>query len=445
MPLLPASSQVLALAPDAQISGAARGLAYLNKWTALGLNEGVVWGECRGSGERPYQVVVLLAGLTFHCSCPSRKRPCKHALALLLLALDHSQSIKNNDEAPAWVQERLVARKRADRANELPKQTRTAHPTESGSATTQRRMARVAAGLDELSLWLGDLVRRGLAAAQTQPPRYWDGMAARLVDAQAPGAARLVRALGGMPASGAAWPERLMAGLGQLQLLIEAHKRLDLLPPDLQADVRAVLGQSLNHEALLQEAGVHDRWQVLGRRVEEEDRLRAQRVWLWGEATKRTALILSYAAPGQSLDTRLLLGTRLDAELVFFPSAFPLRALLKAAGAAKPLDQLMGQSTFAAAAAAYADAVACNPWIERYPAVLSTATPVCLDGAWWLRDAVGAGWPIATAFGGVWSLLALSGGEPLPVFGEWDGEAFWPLSAWADGRLAILESEGVSR
>ena len=37
-----------------------------------------------------------------------------------------------------------------------------------------------------------------------------------------------------------------------------------------------------------------------------------------------------------------------------------------------------------------------------------------------------------------WHLLAASGGQPLAVFGEWDGEALWPLSAMAEGRFLPL-------
>jgi hypothetical protein len=443
MPLLPASSQVLALAPDAQISGAARSLAHLNKWTALGLNEEAAWGECPGSGERPYQVVALLAGLTFHCSCPSRKRPCKHGLALLLLAADHSAQF-TLATAPAWVQERVQAHARRERTPHKTDGATTPSPasTTSESATTTRRAARVTAGLDELALWLADLARRGLAFAPAQPPRFWEGMAARLVDAQAPGAARLVRGLSGLPASGAAWPERLVAGLGQLQMLVAAHQHLERLPPELQADVRAVLGFTVNQEALLKETGVRDRWRVLGRRVEEEDRLRAQRVWLVGEASNRPALVLSYAAPGQSLDTRLLPGTVIDAKLVFFPGNFPLRALLKTVNSVLPLQGVGGQASLADGTARYAQALARNPWLERFPIALDAVTPVCVDNQWWLRDAAGEGMPVAPAFTGTWSLLALSGGRPLPVFGEWDGETFWPLSAWAAGRLALLNGEG---
>jgi len=436
MPLLPTSDQVLALAPDAQISGAARGLASPQKWLTLGLNDEAAWGECTGSGQQPYQVLAQLAGPAFHCSCPSRKRPCKHALALLLLIA--KQAPPSSAEAPDWVRERLAVFNRRPRAADALETPRPPTKTDA-TQTAARRETRVAAGMDELSLWLADLVRRGLAAAQTQPPRFWESMAAHLVDAQAPGAARLVRALGGLPASGPAWPERLTAGLGQLHLLVEGYARLDSLPADLQADVRARLGFTLQHDALLKEPGLRDCWQVLGRRVVEEDRLRAQRVWLWGERSQRPALILSYAAPGQALDTRLLPGTALQADLVFFPSAFPLRALLKSAGAAERLDRLPSHIGVARAAAVYGGALARNPWIESFPAAIDAVTPVRLDDAWWVRDAAGDGWPLAPDFTAAWSLLALSGGTPRPVFGEWDGEAFWPLSAWADGRLVLLD------
>ena len=39
--------------------------------------------------------------------------------------------------------------------------------------------------------------------------------------------------------------------------------------------------------------------------------------------------MLGFAAPGQPLDRSLAPGTAIDAELVFFPGAYPLRALVK--------------------------------------------------------------------------------------------------------------------
>ena len=40
--------------------------------------------------------------------------------------------------------------------------------------------------------------------------------------------------------------------------------------------------------------------------------------------------------------------------------------------------------------------------------------------------------------GDVLSLLALSGGEPVDVFGEWDGFSLTPLSLQAEGTLVGL-------
>jgi hypothetical protein len=37
-----------------------------------------------------------------------------------------------------------------------------------------------------------------------------------------------------------------------------------------------------------------------------------------------------------------------------------------------------------------------------------------------------------------WKLLALSGGKPISVFGEWNGRAFSPLSVFSEGRLVSL-------
>lgn len=77
--------QVLDAAPDAASMKAAVSLATPAPWSQTGSTEALVWGRCQGSGGSPYQVSVDLHGPAYRCSCPSRKVPCKHALALLLL------------------------------------------------------------------------------------------------------------------------------------------------------------------------------------------------------------------------------------------------------------------------------------------------------------------------------------------------------------------------
>src|SRR5919204_1955012 len=79
------AAQVAGLAPDAAAVRAAQGLAGPARWLALGRDGPALWGACQGSGEQPWQTQVDLAEPAFRCTCPSRKLPCKHALALLLL------------------------------------------------------------------------------------------------------------------------------------------------------------------------------------------------------------------------------------------------------------------------------------------------------------------------------------------------------------------------
>lgn len=79
------TDQILALSPDDSSAKAAKGLLAPAKWPLLGHDEVAIWGECQGSGSKPYQVIIEVSGQSFKCSCPSRKFPCKHGLALYLL------------------------------------------------------------------------------------------------------------------------------------------------------------------------------------------------------------------------------------------------------------------------------------------------------------------------------------------------------------------------
>ena len=108
-------ARVLALAPDAPSQRAAQSLASGRSWPLTGAAEpGVLWGECRGSAAAPYRTVIDLAGPAYRCSCPSRKFPCKHALALLLLWAE--ESVKDDaGEPPDWAASWLTGRARPDR------------------------------------------------------------------------------------------------------------------------------------------------------------------------------------------------------------------------------------------------------------------------------------------------------------------------------------------
>ncbi|MCP5419156.1 MAG: SWIM zinc finger family protein [Gammaproteobacteria bacterium] len=442
------AEQVLALAPDPASAKAGRTLAVAGKWLLLGNTRQALWGECKGSGAKPYQTQVELGEPAFKCSCPSRKFPCKHALGLFLLFTTQSEAFTAEEEPPAWVGEWLAKRERstqakrakaADTANaDDPEQQ--AQKTVAKAKRASQRQAKVTAGLAELERWLGDLIRQGLAHAQTQPVRYWDNMASRLVDAQAPGLARWIREMSGIAASGEGWNERLLAKLGLLQLLLAAHGHLDRLPEPLQADVRTQIGWTYKAEDLPPAAWLQDDWSILGQRGFQEDRLQVRRTWLWGRTHRRQALLLEFAFQGQALDPALVPGRQLAASVGYLPSAYPLRAILgerhdSVGDTAVPAD---GYGAITDFLTAYAEALSRQPWLENFPVTLRSLAPGWRDEQLLLSDPQGQALPLHPGFPNLWHLLALSGGEPCHVFGEWDGRHLWPLSVWAQGQTAYF-------
>lgn len=457
--------QVLVLAPDPGSAKSGKELASPRKWKTLGATAACAWGEIQGSGKVPYQTIVDLGGPVFKCTCPSRKFPCKHGLGLFLILAQQPAAMAST-EPPAWVSE-WFAKRAASAEKKTAKASTPGAPPDAeaeakAAAGAEKRAAaredKITAGLADLGTWLNDLVRTGLAPLPGKPAGFWETPAARLVDAQAPGLARRVREMGTIPAAGEGfparllrelgvisaagedWPARLLRELSLLHLAREGWSRRDALPPATQADLRRVIGFTESKEDLLGQDGVRDRWQVLGQSVEEEERFRVQRVWLWGAQSGRPSLVLSVSAgPNQPLDTSLVIGTSVDAELAFVPSAFPLRAVVKQrhgeAVHLVPGEVKLPHPTIAAANAFVAGAWTANPWLEQIPVALAAVVPVTRNGAWLVRDAAGHALPLRANDPAGWRLAALSGGNPLALFGEWDGELLLPLSVWAEGRF----------
>ena len=441
------TEQVLALAPDAGSAKSGKDLATPRKWVRLGQADGVIWGECQGSGASPYQAKVELTEPAFHCSCPSRKFPCKHALGLFLIWAGQHSAVPAG-EPPAWVAAWLEGRaKRAEQkaAKEQAKQEKIerGEPAVDPAARQKResaRRAKVVDGLDELDRWLADLVRQGIVAVPNQPPSFWDERARRLIDAQAPGAARRVRQLADLPTTGDGWQGALLDRLARLHLLIEGHRRIDALPREAQADLRAAVGYPVDLDEVRAGPGLRDLWTVVGQRSELEERLRVRRTWLIGRETGRPALLLDFAHMSQPVaEVPIPPGTAIDADLAFFPGAFPLRAVVKDRhGPSSPTAEIGGHARIADALAAWAEAMSKDPWLETFPIVLADVVPLVREGSWIVRDASGGVLPLSPRFEGGWKILAFGGGGPIAIAGEFDGATLSPLGFARDGRFRAV-------
>ncbi|MDT9699025.1 SWIM zinc finger family protein [Streptomyces sp. P17] len=434
------ADQVLALAPDAASRKAGSKLGAAGPWSEAGsTDEGTVWGLCKGSGSKPYQTVVDIAdasGPAYKCSCPSRKFPCKHALGLLLLWAGGDGAVPQG-QPPDWAEEWLEGRKK--RAEQ--KRAESASGSSSGSADpeaarrrAERRAEKVTAGATELEQRLADLLRGGLAGAEQAGYGLWEETAARMVDAQASGLAARVRELGAIPSSGPGWPVRLLEECALLHLLDQGWLHRERLPEDLAATVRSRIGLPASPEG----PPIRDRWLVLAQYDTADTRLTTRRIWLHGADSTRTALLLSYGAAGRAPELALPVGLTLEAEVSPYPGAGQLRASLgERFTAPAPTSIRPPGMTTAQAAARYGEALRDDPWLDSVPVTLERVIPTPDGESWQLAEADTDSalplTPTARSRPGLWKLVALSGGEPVKVFGECGHRGFTPLAAWPQG------------
>jgi hypothetical protein len=477
MPAITAE-QALALAPDAASAQAGRKLAAPRHWKSLGCDEAGLWGECQGSAL--YQVKVDLASLTVACSCPSRKFPCKHGVGLLLLAADDAIPAS---QAPEWMTAWLA--KRAAKAAPKPATpaltaspddaAAKAAPEKAAAKRIEKRQRLMTSGFENLDLWLSDLMRNGIGGLESKGASFWEAQAARMVDAQVSGVANRLRRMARIPGSSPDWPERLLCELGRLALLSQAWKRLDALDTPLRETVRQAAGWNLSAEEVDARGElVSDRWLVLGQWVDDSDRIHTLRTWLLGQRSQRPAVIMQYAPSFGTFAEFYPSGAVLSGDLRYWPGAYPLRARFASppaasllAGEVGPADESApkglpatkpacagsldsplppgeglgvrppGHTHLESLLLAYAEGLARDPWLDRLGGVMREVTPVLMeDGGWLLRDAAGDALPLVAREH--WRLLAASGGRPVDVMVEWDGETLLPLGVVAAGTYTPL-------
>ncbi|WP_138413886.1 SWIM zinc finger family protein [Sinomonas gamaensis] len=421
--------RVIAAAPDQASVAAARKLARPGPWSDTGSTEVLVWGKCQGSGKAPYQVSIDVVAPAYRCSCPSRKFPCKHALALLLLWARGEAAeagAQASDYAAQWAGERT---KRAAA------QERRSAGSPDPAAQAKRledRLALMDSGMSDFALWLMDLARTGLAAARTQPYSWWDNTAARLVDAQLPGLAEQVREMGSEVHARVDWADHLLLRAGRWWAVTKAWSLRDELGPAELADLRATIGWAMASAEVEAAESLPGPWLVLGAHRSDDGRLQQQRTWLRGPEGE-IVVVLDFAAQGQTLAVPQLAGAVLDVTVARYPGSAPRRALFTGPILPRGVEATLGEGGgIADALEAEAAAVARSPWRDRHPVLLG-GVRVSPGNPGWLRDRAGEALPILG--GSLTSLLALTGGHPVEIFGELEDGRVRPLSLVVDGEV----------
>lgn len=451
---------ITALAPDQASLKAANGLTKAKKWPLREMSEAdqLVWGECQGSGANPYRTVFDAGNHSYKCTCPSRKFPCKHVLALMWMFVDDPSPFQPGN-VPDWVSDWLGRRRTTGSqpvtkpgpgadgkslyAAKLQEPEKPADPKAEArrQAAAQKRAKETEAALlaatDELQQWIADQLRTGLSGFLEDITDRCRSIAARLVDGKAQALAGRLDELPAkiLPLSGEERLETVVRELGKIVILVRAW-RADPSDPEL----RRMVATSETRESLFEAKAaekVSSRWEVLGEEiVTRRDGMVSQATWLMNLAEGPPfALLLDFfpATLGRRSGS-FVMGEQFEAELVFYPARHPLRAVL---GERKPgtLEQWPWPEAHGHdPLKLFLDAQDTSPWMTRCPVLLPPGR-FCHDTkeSWWQSTDGHHSLPVATK-----PLPHLAGMDLHSSVGLWDGQRLSLLSAQTNwGRIQL--------
>jgi hypothetical protein len=448
-------AQIAQLAPDAAALKAGKDLANERKWNGFAYNHRVLWGEIQGSGKDPYRTQVDLTVIAFQCSCPSRKFPCKHGIALLYLFGNKFPLFKENNEEPKWVNDWI--QKRQEKSANLAESNAGENGESDAKAIEKRnkdkakrkddRLALELVGAEELERFLKDLLRTGFLQLPEKGSAFFDPMARRMVDAKANGLANYVRNFNKINYfNNNEWQSKALQNALKAWTLIQAFKRVGGLEPNIQEQIFSQLGRTIKKKELLENPNVltiKDQWILLGKLSEQlDDQMTMHRCWLLGCSTGKSAVLIDFESPFAPYEPLVLTGTIMEAELVFYPSNDPLRAQIKSQGPSS--NQIPPSISFladwTAAQEQIAKQIAISPWADDMPQLLQQLRLVKSPQTWHLMDQKGAFWPINPLFSEnqIFYILAVTGAKPVDMGLLRMGDTVFPLGIFSEHTYQMI-------
>lgn len=437
---------ILTLTPDGPSLDRAKPLAKSKKWRNLETDEKVIWGECKSSGASYYKTVFHLQKKQFHCNCPSRVfskenrgKLCKHTLALGMIYVNNPNAFKFTPQSPPnWVNDWLENPKKY-----LPKLIQTPEKqhqlAQQRIKTREKRLFQMEAGFKELIIWLEDIMRQGLAILDGQSEEILNEISERMVNAKMTSLARRIRNLS-LIIGEQDWHERVLNEIGEIYLLAKGFENLEKLPPHLQQELLSVSGINFKKEELAQVEGLKDTWFIIGQTEGTDDaNLFYRRTWIVGKNTQQFGMILDFAWGSNPYEQNWKIGTQFFGEIVFYPSAFPSRVLVKNHEMTTSEIVVKGFENFHDFSNKYAEAIGQNPWLTLFPVFLENVIPIYQNDQFYIVDSYKNMIPIVEKEGLGWKMLALSGGRPIHIFGQWNGQCFEPFSSVLNQNFHLLQ------
>ena len=325
------TQSVQGLAPDQSSLKAALGLKSKSNWVVLGSSDRGLWGHCKGSGSKPYSVKVDLSGPSSVCSCPSRKFPCKHGLALMLMYAD---GIVPTETEPDWVQEWFGARQQRQEKKVAKESAGIDAGLTLDDFVKEKSKAwqRAQDGFDQLGVWMRDHLKNGLvmlSQMDSTAQALWNSMSAQMVDAQMPAISKRLQdirsALGERPD----WVEHVVMEFGRFDLLAKMVSRRSELTGQELFNVMLALGWPIPKKEVAHfGVAMDDHWMVVDVQTKEEAQGRSRSTWVYGQRHQELLALFDFAPNGAGFAQSWAHGETYKAQLCRYPGSHSLRALI---------------------------------------------------------------------------------------------------------------------
>ncbi len=439
------------LAPKPSTFKAGNKLSSSAHWQLRAKSERSIWGEIKGSGSKPYHVQIDTVNFASKCSCPSRQFPCKHAIAILLLyakEADSFQAIEEPKLVSDWLDKRQSRAKKIEQEEKELTEEELQKKQDGKAKRDGARTKFVDSGVEELSLWLKDMIRLGILNLPAKDASFFEQVASRMVDAKAPGLAGWVKGFNKLNYTDASkWQEQALELIAKLYLLLQAYEQSQQLDSATQLTIKSLLGWTFKTKDLASDENTKtqkDHWLVLGSTTEVMDEtLTTHRTWLHGLKSNQSAIILAFETKfSEAALLNLVNGSIVEAELAFYPSINPHRAFVKRQ---KMLhDQMEDTPIFYSNWLAQHDAklkyLQTNPWSNNRTYLMRNIRFVEYNGNWVICDedkhyqTISFSFPVDTLL----SFLIFSNNKAcnLAVVEKIDG--FYPLGIFENDQYTCL-------
>jgi len=377
---------ILGISPDASSTKNANKIFSTTKWSVY-RSDRAVWCEIYGSGKKPYLTQLDIQNIAFKCSCPSRKFPCKHSLALGLYIADRGLDTIGMSDEPLWVKEWIDKRvAKAQKQTTTPK----VKSQESIKKLEAKRWSSAKENVSFVADWLADSIKLGILDLPNRDYGYWEDLKKRMVDLKLVGFNRFFTKLQNLNYA-KSWESEAVYVLSDMHQLVASIKNYQYLDSEFKAELAMLLGWSSSKKELLAQNDtkiVNDMWIVVNIHISYEDRLKVRKVYLYGVESNCFAYILDFVPESRYFEELYTKSTMIKAQLVFYDGVIKQRAIIKTKESVDRYipTSLKSVDSLHEAYSNFKEALISFPWVWEYPVFVSSCSIVSKDDEFYIVD-----------------------------------------------------------